>query len=172
MAEYETRPREVGPTLVTAGLAGAPAIMVFDPDGLAKHEDVPASWHHLLWQHQVLWCRLPAMDTLTEATQKVHELAAARLPLDVVAGGTGAAIAVDFCESHPPRSLLLVDPGTVPAESVTRLSDGGVRVSVVGDEGEPEPRTLGHPDVVAAVADLTGQPGESSEFGGAGGGLP
>ncbi|WP_051399998.1 hypothetical protein [Haloechinothrix halophila] len=168
MAEFETHPREVGPSLVTAGLAGGPAIMVFDPDGLAKHDDVPASWHHLLWRHQVLWCRLPAMDSLAEATQKTHELAAARLPLDVVAGGTGAAVAVDFCQAHRPRSLLLVDPGTVP-ESVSRLHDDGVRISVLGTEGEPEPRTLGHPDVVVAVTDLVG---ESGEFGGVGGGLP
>ncbi len=171
MAEFETYPREVGPTLVTAGLAGAPAIMVFDPDGLAKHDDVPASWHHLLWRHQVLWFRLPAMDTLTEATQKVHELAAARLPVDVVASGTGAATAVDFCEAHPPRALLLVDPGTVP-DAASKLSDGGVRIRVLGEEGEPEPRPLGHPDVVAAVTDLSGQSGEATEFGDVGGGLP
>lgn len=171
MAEFETHPREVGPTVVTEGLAGAPAIMVFDPDGLAKHEDIPASWHHLLWRHQVLWCRLPAMDTLTEATQHANELAAAHLPIDVVASGTGAAMAVDFCEAHPPRSLLLVDPGTVP-DAATKLSDGGVGVIVFGEVGEPEPRALGHPDVVAAVTDLTGQPGESGEFGDVGGGLP
>ncbi|MPY80676.1 MAG: hypothetical protein GEV04_19975 [Actinophytocola sp.] len=171
MAEFEDYPREVGPTVVAAGLAGAPAIMVFDPDGLAKHDDVPASWHHLLWRHQVVWCRLPAMDSLTEVTQKVHELAAAGLPFDVVASGTGAAMAVEYCQAHPPRSLLLVDPGTVP-DDLTRLRDGGVRVSVLGDEGEPAPRPLGHPDVVAAVIDLSGEPGESTEFGDVGGGLP
>lgn len=153
MTVFETHPREVGPAVVTAGVAGSPAILVLDPDSLAKHDDIPASWHHLLWRHQVLWCRLPAMHSLTDASQLANEVAALNLPVDVVAGGTGTAVAVEFSQAHQPRSLLLADPATVP-DGVAALREAGVRVAVLGAEGETDRRTLGHPDVAAAVTDL------------------
>ncbi|MBA0125894.1 hypothetical protein H0B56_10110 [Haloechinothrix sp. YIM 98757] len=128
MSEYATDPRGDGPTLVSDGPVNAPAVLVLDPAGAAKHEDIPASWHELLGTRHVVWCRMPAGDALFSAGEALAELADRHVTVDVVTSGPDAVTAMDFVRARADvvRALLLVDP----AASGARLAHDtrGMRV--------------------------------------------
>lgn len=145
-------PRAEGPPVVWAGPELGPALVVIDPTGAAKHDDLPATWHELAASHQIAWCRLPASRNSVEDIEDVLEtLAERRTRVDVVAGGEACAAAVALAGQFDDmvRSVLLIDPAPDTPESanarVVAWTTGGDRDRV----GAPLP--LGHPDVVAGV---------------------
>lgn len=184
MAEYDEHPREHGPPVVVDGPPDAPAIIVFDPAGAAKHEDIPASWHSLLWERRLIWCRMPAENAIAEADDAMAELATRDATVDAVTSGPLAEVAMMFARrwASEVRSLLLVDPAApdqrFAAEEaeiadalwekrsrrrIRELEEAGVAVRVVahsaGGERDriPPPLPLGHPDVVAVIRSAIGE---------------
>jgi len=146
-------PRSDGPAVVWAGLEHGPALVVVDPSGAARHDDVPATWHAVAEHFQVAWCRVPASNRSLEDIEDVLEtLADRRSPVTMVAAGNACApalaIATQF--SDLVNTVLLVDPTgdepetAVPTQVVAR-SEGGAE-----DRVEP-PLPLGHPEVVKGV---------------------
>jgi pimeloyl-ACP methyl ester carboxylesterase len=145
-------PRAEGPPVVWAGPELGPALVVVDPSGAARHDDVPATWHELAADHQIAWCRVPASRDSTEDVEDVLETMADRQArVDVVAAGTACAAAVVLAGRFEGvvRSVLLVDPppGT-PSSAIAHV----VARSTGGDTDRVDaPLPLGHPDVVAGV---------------------
>lgn len=156
---YETQPRRTGPPVVTAGLLTAPTVVVIDPVGAAKHDDLPATWHPMTHRRHVVWCRTPAPDSLAVADDQIRALAGRSAVIDIVSAGHLAGLAVVLAERWAPviRSLVLVDPGDgegPPQGSGERdlaAADVAVRILDVADIEEDRPLSLGHPTVVAAV---------------------
>lgn len=174
-------PRSGGPTVVYAGPQDAPAVLVLDPAGLAKHDDLPPGWKRLADRRRVVWCRLPAHEALAESRAALNELAHGDAPIDLVTSGPTAEVAMDLAMTRPGavRSVLLIDPGspddrfpsTVDAmdadaswEKRTRwrveeVEQAGVAVRIVGHSAGgsrdrvPPPVPLGHPDVVEVISE-------------------
>ncbi|NIH79900.1 alpha/beta fold hydrolase [Amycolatopsis viridis] len=168
--------RAEGPAAVTEGTPDGPTVLVLDPTGLAKHEGLPATWRDKTDEWQVVWCRLPAEGGLTQADDILSDPPGESV--HVVASGPFADGALRLAEQHRDRvrSLLLVDPAAdqfVPPgdgetadrswetdnrERISGLAEAGVPVRVVAhstggaDDRVPAPLPLGHPDVVAGVA--------------------
>lgn len=177
---YDPHPRDSGPAVVADGPASAPVILVFDPAGVAKREDIPATWHTLLDDRQVLWCRIPAMDSPAEVDAALSEQGTVLTAVDVVASGPCTELAMVFGKQRASsvRSVLLVDPAAPDDRFATEEADiadalweersrqrmrelesTGVTVRVIahstgGDTDRvPPPLPLGHPDVVEAVSE-------------------
>lgn len=144
--------------MVWTGRDDGPALVVIDPMGEARHEELPPTWDRLAEHFQVAWCRVPAMGRSLEDIEDVLEtLAERRSPANLVASGDACEIAVavatQFHESV--NSLLLVDP---PAGNDTsKLADNGVEVRVVARSHDglsdrvEAPMPLGHPEVVEGL---------------------
>lgn len=171
MREFKSEgPRSEGPPVVWAGRDEGPALVVVDPSGAARHDDLPATWHRLAEQFQVAWCRVPASRRSLEDIEDVLETLAERhWPTNLVAGGDacGAAIAIAHQFGDVVHSVLLVDPAEPgDPDDAAKLSDSGVSLQVVarshgGDTDRVEaPMPLGHPEVVrgvvSALAGLSG----------------
>lgn len=116
--------RAQGPPLVWEGPAGARAVLVLDPSGAAKHDELPATWRGLAERTQVVWCRTPVagspdeLDDLNDAVAALGTLAARDATVDLVASGPIAEAAMRLADEHARqvRSLLLVDPGSAHEE--------------------------------------------------------
>src|SRR5882757_6944650 len=79
-------PRSDGPAVVWAGLEHGPALVVVDPTGAARHNDLPATWHAVRDHFQIAWCRVPASTRSLEDIEDVLEtLAERRAPVTMVA---------------------------------------------------------------------------------------
>lgn len=168
--------RGMGPSVVWRGPERAPVVLVLDPAGEAKHDELPATWRPLAEHLRVGWCRLPAdvgdepsvEDILGGLSDRVH----------LVASGSAAEPALRLAMEFPVvHTVVVVDPA--PAESAAeRLDDygstadwwdrateetrsalhaRGVRVGAfLSRESDPAVRVeppvpLGHPDVVGRV---------------------
>lgn len=155
--QYDPQPRQSGPGLVTDGRPGAPAILVLDPLGAAKHFDVPASWHPVLAWRQVAWCRTPARDSLILAEQRMDALAARHVTVDILTSAPLAELATQLARQWAAaiRSVLVIDtPGgghwdNRIRDQVDWLVDAGVVVRTITPPGGSQ--LLGHPAVVEAV---------------------
>jgi pimeloyl-ACP methyl ester carboxylesterase len=155
MREFENEgPRSRGPSVVWSGLERGPVLVIVDPSGAAPHEDLPATWHGLAEEYQVVWCRVPATDRLPEDVEDVLEtLAQWQVQVDLVAGGTASRLAIRLATrfAEAVRSVLLVDPDPLETDAA------GTRTRVVArsqggpSDRVPPPLPLGHPDVVAGV---------------------
>jgi hypothetical protein len=66
-------PRADGAPVVWAGLDEGPALVVVDPSGAAKHDELPPTWDQLAQHFQVAWCRLPASNRSLEEVEDVLE---------------------------------------------------------------------------------------------------
>ncbi|MEV6828570.1 hypothetical protein [Amycolatopsis sp. NPDC051102] len=179
----ESRPaRSEGPSVVTAGDASGPKVVVLDPAGAAKHDELPATWRPVADERAVIWCRVPAGGALTEADDILGDASPGDPDIAVVASGPFAAEALQLVERHPGAAthLLLVDPASdafLPSgdasaandawltehdDVVTKLREAGTEVRVVAsssdrpDDRVPPPLPLGHPDVVTAVRSALG----------------
>ncbi|HEY0452548.1 hypothetical protein [Actinophytocola sp.] len=153
MREFDNEgPRSEGPPVVWAGPEFGPALVVIDPTGAAKHDDLPATWRELAASHQVAWCRLPASRDSVEDIEDVLETFADRQTrVDVVAGGDACVAAVTLAGQFDDmvRSVLLVDPSPdTPRAPNARVV---ARSQEVPGDRVPAPLPLGHPDVVAGV---------------------
>jgi hypothetical protein len=168
MVESDEPARAEGPSVVLEGQEDAPTVLILDPAGAAKHAEVPATWRGLAESRRLIWCRLPADGSLSEAEELLADPDGLSGPIDVVTSGPAVPTVVDLLSRHADtvRSLLLIDPGggvgdgSEPA-SVTRrreeLREAGVTIETVAespggtrDRVEP-PMPLGHPDVLDAV---------------------
>ena len=164
-------PRAEGSPVVWAGREDGPALVVVDPAGTAKHDELPPTWDQLATHFQVAWCRVPASKQSIEDVEDVFEtLADRRSSANLVASGDACEAALALARQYGDivTSVLLVDPPD--GDDVLPGSDDGqpgsdVEVRVVArshpgpdDRVEP-PLPLGHPDVVAglvtALASLT-----------------
>lgn len=154
MREFENEgPRSDGPAVVWAGLEEGPALVVVDPSGAARHDELPATWHAVAERFQVAWCRVPASTRSLEDIEDVLESLAERpTPVTMVAAGNACApalaIATQF--SDLVELVLLVDP--VGDEQETPVPTRVVASSEGGDRDRVEPPLpLGHPEVVRGV---------------------
>lgn len=146
-------PRAAGPRVVWAGPEQGPALVVIDPSGAAKHDDLPATWQPLAEHYQIAWCRVPAtIRTIDDIEDALESFADRQSRVDIVAGGLVCEAAVAVADQYRDvvRSVLLVDPGPIsPTPHVTvhviALSHGGP------DDRVDPPLPLGHPTVVDAV---------------------
>ncbi|SFW80631.1 hypothetical protein [Amycolatopsis australiensis] len=169
--------RSEGPSVVTAGDPSGPKVIVLDPAGAARHDELPATWRPLAERRGIFWCRVPAGGALTEADDLLGDAGPGDPDIAVVAGGPFAAEALQLVERHPgaARQLLLVDPASdafLPSgdaakaneawlaehdDVVAKLREAGTEVRLAAsstesaDDRVPPPLPLGHPDVVAAV---------------------
>jgi hypothetical protein len=169
--------RAAGPPAVTEGTPDGPIVLVLDPAGAAKHDELPATWRELARDWQITWCRLPSGGALSEADDVLAAPPRPGRSVNVVASGPFADDALRLAQRHTDtvRSVLLVDPAAdryispdrgdtetrrweeETAERRTALADAGIEVKVVaystGGQRDrvPAPIPLGHPDVAEAV---------------------
>jgi hypothetical protein len=170
--------RSAGPDVVTAGDPDGPTLVVLDPAGAAKHDELPASWRSLAAHRRIVWCRLPVDGALSAADEILSEARG----VDVVASGPFAEEALRLAARYPgaARHILLVDPAAdagIPAEHATAADDdwlsgheepiaslreAGTEVEVIAhstggsDDRVAAPLPLGHPDVVAGLTRVLG----------------
>src|SRR3954468_1226002 len=106
--------RSEGPSVVTAGDPSGAKVVVLDPAGTAKHDELPATWRPVAEKRAVFWCRLPAGGALTEADDLLGDASPGDPEIAVVASGPFAAEALQLVERHPGAAahLLLVDPAS------------------------------------------------------------
>jgi pimeloyl-ACP methyl ester carboxylesterase len=169
--------RAQGPHVVTEGRPDDPTLIVLDPSGAGKHDEIPATWRPLSQRRRILWCRLPVEGALSEADEILGDASGGGAVIDVVASGPFADTALLMAERHSDvlRSLLLVDPaaeGFLEADQAPeanrdweedtaqrrrRLEELGVVVRLIAQstggsyDRVAAPLPLGHPDVVAAL---------------------
>ncbi len=174
--------RSEGPSVVTAGDPSGAKIIVLDPAGAGKHDELPATWRPLAETRAVFWCRVPAGGALTEADDLLGDAGPADPEIAVVASGPFAAEALQLVERHrgAATQLLLVDPASDAflasgdalqannawlaehEDVVSKLREAGTDVRVVASSTEsledrvPPPLPLGHPEVVTAVRSALG----------------
>jgi hypothetical protein len=162
--------RADGPEVVWHGPGkDAPVMLVLDPAGEAKHDELPGTWRPLTEYLRVGWCRLPAGPAVRDELRR-------SAPVHLVAAGTAVEPALRLAERHPEsvRFLIAIDPA--PAGSTAEdprgwwdrdiaprrheLAEHGVRVhGFVSRDSDPTirvepPAPLGHPHVVARVVQL------------------
>ncbi len=149
-------PRAQGNPVVWAGREDGPALVVVDPAGTAKHDELPPTWDQLATHFQVAWCRIPASKQSIEDLEDVFEtLADRQSSANLVASGEACEAALALAREYGDivTSVLLVDPPDGDEE----LPGTDIEVRVIArshpgpdDRVEP-PLPLGHPDVVAGL---------------------
>lgn len=167
------RIRAEGPAVVWHG-EGAESVLVLDPAGEAKHDELPGTWRPLAEHVRVGWYRLPAG----------HETPAfSESPVHLVASGSAALPALELAEAHADvvRSVIVFDPA--PPRGVggddwwddetegqrRRLADAGMQVRCfVSRYDDPtmragRPVPLGHPHVVGRLIQLLVSEGRQEE---------
>jgi hypothetical protein len=175
--------RSEGPSVVTAGDPSGPKVIVLDPAGAGKHDELPATWRPLAQERAVFWCRVPAGGALSQADELLGDAGPGDPAIAVVASGPFAAEALQLVERHPGAAthLLLVDPASDAfltaddaAEAneawlaehddvVSKLREAGTDVRVIASSTDspqdrvPPPLPLGHPQVVTAVRSVLGE---------------
>jgi hypothetical protein len=139
--------------VVWTGREDGPALVVIDPTGAARHEELPPTWDRLGDHFQVAWCRLPASKQSLEDVEDVLETLAERnAPTHLVASGEActAAIAIAPQFSDIVNAVLLVDPPD--GEEIPELDGIEVHVIARSHDGASDrveaPLPLGHPEVV------------------------
>lgn len=143
--------------MVRKGPVHGPVVVVLDPEGNAKHDELPATWRALTEDVRVVWWRLPAAlrAGLTDATLP-PELADGR-PVHLVASGSAALLAISLATEQPDRvrSIVLAGPplgnGGASLAGDTIGSACVYHVVTAESDVEADRLPLGHPDVVAAV---------------------
>ncbi|GAA3458361.1 hypothetical protein ACFFSW_03880 [Saccharothrix longispora] len=91
--------RTGGPSVVWAGPADAPTVVVLDPAGVGVHGDLPATWRPLTEYLQVMWCRLPASEA-GEVDEVLREFEGRAVPVHVVAGAAAGAEVGELVKRH------------------------------------------------------------------------
>lgn len=153
-------PRAEGNPVVWAGREDGPALVVVDPAGTARHDELPPTWDQLAAHFQVAWCRVPASRQSIEDLEDVFEtLADRQSSANLVASGEACESALALAREYHDivTSVLLVDPPDGEEELPGGDIEGDVEVRVVArsrpgpdDRVEP-PLPLGHPEVVAGL---------------------
>lgn len=137
--------RTHGPSVVWAGPADAPAVVVLDPAGVGVHGDLPASWRPLTEYLQVMWCRLPAsQDPWHEVDEVLTEFVDRGVPVHLVAGAAAGSEVGDLIKRH--------------------------EHTIASAQTFAAPVPLGHPEVVLEVVRELLDQDVTPQEGGAGGG--
>ncbi|HEX4723920.1 MAG TPA: hypothetical protein VH333_15495 [Pseudonocardiaceae bacterium] len=149
--------RADGPAMVVKGPDHGPVVVVLDPSGDAKHDELPATWRPIAEDIGVVWWRLPSAR---RASQKGGRLLA-DLPgghdrVHLVGVHDAALLTLSLAVDHRDlvRSAVLVDPPWPEHDSsaVGRIvNDPGLVVREVRTDAAGDRLPIGHPDVVAAV---------------------
>lgn len=150
--------RADGPAVVRKGPAHGSAVVVIDPSGEGKHDELPATWRPLAEAVAVVWWRLPAAARVGMDGDAVPaELTDGLAPVYVVSRGDAALLAVSLAAQRRDvvRGVILVDPPWQD-ESLSSVGDTTPSVTVhhvvTGQSGhDRDGLPLGHPDVVRAV---------------------
>lgn len=162
--DFDAAIRAVGPAVVHKGPRHAPAVLVLDPAGEAKHDRLPATWRTLANRVHVVWSRQSALrrEGLTEEDLLVS-MEPDHHDVHLVGCGPTAlpAIALGVRRRDLIASVVLVDPIAAEVERIaTAAADLDVPVRQLhtqpgstAQRAEP-PMLIGHPEVVRAVADL------------------
>lgn len=148
-----------GPAVVRKGPSHGPAVIVLDPRGDAKHEDLPATWRELADDIGVVWWRLPAATRLGQLGDSLPaELATGREPVHLVGAGDAALLTLSLAarRSDVVRSVVLVDPPWKPDDAQPQddaSQAGSVQYVMANGSGH---MPIGHPDVIQAVSRALG----------------
>lgn len=137
-----------------AGQDEGPALVVVDPSGAAKHQELPPTWSELAQHFQVAWCRVPASEHSLDEVEDVLETLAERQSLaHIVASGEACPAAITIAEQFADMigAVLLVDPVT-EVGTLTGIDVHVVARSHPGPTDRVEaPMPLGHPEVVDGI---------------------
>ncbi|HEX4721868.1 MAG TPA: hypothetical protein VH333_05085 [Pseudonocardiaceae bacterium] len=149
--------RADGPAMVVKGSDRGPVVVVLDPSGDAKHDELPATWRPLTEDIGVVWWRLPS----TRRAGPADESLLADLPGDhdrvhLVGVQDAAPLALSLAVAHRDlvRSVVLIDPPWSrddPGAAGDIVHDPGLVVRHVRTDAAGGRLPVGHPDVVAAV---------------------
>jgi pimeloyl-ACP methyl ester carboxylesterase len=149
-----TQIRADGPAVVRRGPVGQPAVVVLDPQGDAKHGELPATWRSLAEDVEVIWWRLPTMvRDGSDVGSLIADLAVDRR-LYLVGAGDAALLTLSLARRYRPgvSSVVLVDPPwSGDVESEQRIVDDPVVEVCQVWTGPDDALPIGHPDVVRAV---------------------
>ena len=161
--------RAAGPAVVWHG-EGPESVLVLDPAGEAKHDELPGTWRPLAGHLRIGWYRLPAgHEPPSFGAEPVH----------LVAAGSAALPALDLAEQHADvvRSVIVFDPSPPHKEADTdwwddetepqrrRLTEQGMQIRCfVSRYDDPtmrarRPVPLGHPHVVGRLTQLLASEG-------------
>ncbi len=162
--------RADGPTRVVKGPDHGPLVVVLDPSGDAKHDELPATWRPLTEDIGVVWWRLPSArragptgDRLVDDLPGDHD----RVHLVGVHDAALLALSLAFEHRDLVRLVVLVDPPW-PEHDLSAVGrivhDPDLVVRQVRTDGGGGRLPVGHPDVVAAVVrELVSADVESTE---------
>ena len=149
--------RADGPAMVVKGPDHGPVVVVLDPSGDAKHDELPATWRPLTEDIGVVWWRLPSArragptgDRLVDDLPGDHD----RVYLVGVHDAALLTLSLAFGHRDLVRLVVLVDPPWPEHDlsAVGRIvNDPELVVRQVRTDGAGDRLPVGHPDVVAAV---------------------
>ena len=136
--------------MVRKGPMTGPVVVVVDPQGDAKHDELPATWRGLAEDVGVVWWRLPAGDVPpAELTDDPGH------PVHLVGARESALLVLSLATRRPEsvRSVVLVDPPWEPdMPALATVVPVTVQHVVTSGSAQAEDwLPLGHPDVVVAV---------------------
>ncbi|HEY3754211.1 MAG TPA: hypothetical protein VGL80_33885 [Pseudonocardiaceae bacterium] len=146
--------RADGPAVVRKGPAGQPAVVVLDPQGDAKHGELPATWRSLAEDVEVVWWRLPTMVREGRDVGSLIADLAVDERLYLVGAGDAALLTLSLARQYRAgvASVVLVDPPWPDdVEAGQRIvDDPSLEVAQVWTDPD-DTLPIGHPDVVRAV---------------------
>jgi hypothetical protein len=156
LADTETV-RADGPAMVVKGPEHGPLVVVLDPSGDAKHDELPATWRPLTEDIGVVWWRLPsARRAGTTGDRLLDDLPGGHDRVHLVGVHDHALVALSLAVGHRDlvRSVVLVDPPW-PEHDLSVVggivNGSGLAVWQVRTDAAGDRLPVGHPDVVAAV---------------------
>ena len=149
--------RADGPAVIVKGPDHGPLVVVLDPSGEGKHDELPATWRPLTKDVGVVWWRLPsARRTGRTGNQLLVDLPGEPALVHLVGVNDAALLTLSLALWHNDvvRSVVLVDPPW-PEHDVSAIgrivNDPRLVVQQVRTDGDGSTLPIGHPDVVHAV---------------------
>jgi len=160
MAKHNTIDTETvradGPALVAKGPDHGPLVVVLDPSGEAKHDELPATWRPLTEDIGVAWWRLPSARRAGRTGDRLLEGLPEHNRVHLVGVHNAALLALSLAIHHRDRvrSVVLVDPPWPEHDlsTVGRIvNDPDLIVRQIRTDQAGDSLPVGHPDVLAAV---------------------
>jgi pimeloyl-ACP methyl ester carboxylesterase len=149
--------RADGPAMIVKGPGHGPLVVVLDPSGEGKHDELPATWRPLTEDVCVVWWRLPsARRTGRMGDQLLADLPGEPALVHLVGVNGAALLALSLAVRHNDvvRSVVLVDPPW-PEHDMSAIgrivNDPQLVVQQVRTDGDGPALPIGHPEVVRAV---------------------
>jgi hypothetical protein len=149
--------RADGPAMVVKGPDHGPVVVVLDPSGDAKHDELPATWRPLTEDVGVVWWRLPsALRAGSTGDRLLDYLPGHHDRVYLVGVHDAALLTLSLAVGHRDlvRLVVLVDP-LWPEHDLSAIGrighDPEPAVRQVRTDGTGDRLPVGHPDVVAEV---------------------